>query len=98
MILTPIEVQPLVSVIMIFLNEERFIGEAIDSVFAQTYPKWELILVDDGSSDRSSEIARSIAARHPGQVRYIDHPGHSNLGMSASRNAGKVEAGRPALS
>ena len=92
MILTPIEVQPLVSVIMIFLNEERFIGEAIDSVFAQTYPKWELILVDDGSSDRSSEIARSIAARHPGQVRYIDHPGHNNLGMSASRNAGLAAA------
>ena len=46
---------PLVSVIVIFLNEERFIKEAIDSVFAQTYRNWELLLVDDGSADGSEQ-------------------------------------------
>ena len=40
--------QPLVSVIIIFLNAEQFIQEAIESVFAQTYAAWELLLVDDG--------------------------------------------------
>jgi glycosyltransferase involved in cell wall biosynthesis len=79
---------PLVSVIMIFLNGEQFIDEAIASVFAQTYPHWELLLVDDGSTDGSTEIARRYAARHPGRVRYLEHPGHHNSGMSASRNLG----------
>jgi glycosyltransferase involved in cell wall biosynthesis len=45
--------QPLVSVITIFLNCEKFIEEAIQSVFAQTYDNWELLLVDDGSTDGS---------------------------------------------
>jgi glycosyltransferase involved in cell wall biosynthesis len=80
--------QPFVSVIIIFLNEERFIEEAIESVFAQTYPNWELLLVDDGSSDESSQIARQYAVSNPGKVIYLEHEGHRNLGMSASRNLG----------
>ncbi|MGL4884589.1 MAG: glycosyltransferase family 2 protein, partial [Waterburya sp.] len=51
--------KPLVSVILIFLNEEKFIQEAIASVLAQTYERWELLLVNDGSSDRSESIAQS---------------------------------------
>jgi len=80
--------QPLVSVVIIFLNGEEFIGEAIESVLNQTYQNWELMLVDDGSSDGSTEIARRYAARDPGRVRYLEHPGHANRGMSASRNLG----------
>jgi len=82
------ERDPLVSCIIIFLNEERFLEEAIRSVFAQTYPNWELMLVDDGSTDRSSEIARRYAADNPERVRYLEHPAHENRGMSASRNLG----------
>lgn len=52
---------PLVSVVMPFLNAEKFIEEAIESVFAQTYDYWELLLVDDGSYDRSTEIALGYA-------------------------------------
>jgi glycosyltransferase involved in cell wall biosynthesis len=78
----------LVSVIMIFLDEKRFIQEAIQSVLAQTYENWELLLIDDGSRDGSSEIARCIAAQHTTRVRYLEHTGHQNLGMSASRNLG----------
>lgn len=85
--------QPLVTVVMIFLNGEEFIAEAIDSVVAQTYANWELILVDDGSTDGGTRIARDYATRHPDRIRYIEHEGHANRGMSASRNAG-VREGR----
>ena len=80
--------QRLVSVIIIFLDEEKFIREAIESVFAQTYDNWELLLVDDGSTDASTKIALQYAEQHPGKVRYLDHEGHRNRGMSASRNLG----------
>jgi len=55
----------LVSVILIFFNAEAFIQEAIESVVAQTYPDWELLLVDDGSADKSTEIAKEFASRIP---------------------------------
>jgi glycosyltransferase involved in cell wall biosynthesis len=83
---------PLVSVIVSFLNEERFLSEAVESVLLQDYPLWELILVDDGSTDHSSEIAQNFAALHPGQIRYLEHAGHSNKGLSASRNLGVSSA------
>ena len=79
---------PIVSAILIFLNEERFLEEAIASAFAQTFDDWELLLVDDGSTDGSSEIAGRIAAQHPDRVRLLEHPGRANLGMSACRNLG----------
>jgi glycosyltransferase involved in cell wall biosynthesis len=84
--------QPLVSVVIIFWNAERFIQEAIESVLVQTYSARELLLVDDGSSDGSTAIARHYAGRHPERVRYLEHPGHANLGMSASRNLGIRDA------
>ena len=81
-----------VSVIMIFLDAERFIEEAIASVFAQTYPHWELLLVDDGSRDRSTAIARDYAASYPERVRYVEHPGHANRGTGPSRDLGLAHA------
>jgi glycosyltransferase involved in cell wall biosynthesis len=77
-----------VSVIIIFLNTEKYLGEAIESVISQTYEDWEIILVDDGSTDRSAEIAQHYARLRPGQIRYFYHPGHINLGKGASRNLG----------
>lgn len=85
---------PLVSVVTIFLDPvPGFFEEAIASVFGQTYQNWELLLVDDGSSGESSEIARRWATQHPGRVRYLEHPGHQNRGMSAARNLG-IQHGR----
>jgi glycosyltransferase involved in cell wall biosynthesis len=81
-----------VSVITIFLNAEACLSEAIDSVLAQDYTDFELIMVDDGSSDGSTKIALDYAARCPGKCVYIEHPGHANRGMSASRNAGIAAA------
>lgn len=82
----------MVSVVMIFLNGEPFITEAIESVIAQVYTNWELILVDDGSTDDSSSIAKEYAKRYPGKIRYLEHPGHANRGKSASRNLGVTQA------
>ena len=78
----------LVSIILIFLNEAEFLTEAIESILTQTYEHWELLLVDDGSSDRSSDIAREFASKYPAQIHYLEHLNHQNKGMSASRNLG----------
>lgn len=51
----------LVSVITPAYNAEKFIGEAIDSVLGQTYQNWEMVIVDDGSKDRTAEIIKSYS-------------------------------------
>jgi len=84
--------QHLVSVIIIFLNSEKFLREAIESVFAQTYGNWELLLVDDGSTDASTAIARHCAAQHSPKVSYLEHAGHQNKGACAARNLGVYQA------
>lgn len=81
-----------VTAITIFLDPGPFLQEAIDSVLAQTHGDLEYVLVDDGSTDGSSQLAQRVAAAHPGRVRYLSHEGHANLGMSRSRNAGVAAA------
>jgi glycosyltransferase involved in cell wall biosynthesis len=78
---------PRVSAIIIFLDASAFLGEAVESVLAQTYTDWELLLVDDGSTDASRDIALAYADGDP-RIRYLAHVGRRNLGMSASRNLG----------
>jgi peptidoglycan/xylan/chitin deacetylase (PgdA/CDA1 family)/GT2 family glycosyltransferase/SAM-dependent methyltransferase len=73
---------------VIFLDCADFLAEAIESVLAQTYPSWELLLVDDGSTDGSGAIARVYEARTPERIRVLSHAGNVNRGMSASRNLG----------
>ena len=70
---------PLVSVIVPVYNGEKFLGEALDSVFAQDYEPIEVIVVDDGSQDASGDVARA----HP--VRYLRR---RHRGVAAARNAG----------
>ena len=76
---------PRVSVVITFLNSERFLREAIESVIAQDYRDWELLLVDDGSVDNSREVAAKYA-------KVLQHPGGVNRGISASRNLGVLHA------
>nr|WP_231134161.1 glycosyltransferase [Motilibacter deserti] len=77
---------------MIFLNPGRFFEEAVLSVLGQTHPRVELVLVDDGSTDESPKAAQAFAEQYPDRVRLLEHPGHANLGMSASRNLGISQA------
>ncbi len=74
---------------IIFFNvDTAFFEEAIESVLNQTYGNWELLLVDDGSTDGSTDVALRYARAHPDKVQYLEHEGHQNRGMSAARNLG----------
>jgi glycosyltransferase involved in cell wall biosynthesis len=72
--------QGLVSVVIPCYNHGKFLAEAIESVRTQTYGNYEIIVVDDGSSDNSSEVASRF-----GQVKYVRQ---QNAGLSAARNTG----------
>jgi glycosyltransferase involved in cell wall biosynthesis len=79
---------PLVSVIVPYFNAERFLRETVESVFSQTYKDWELLLVDDGSTDGSAGIALEYAGKYKDRVRVLEHPGHVNAGLPRTRNLG----------
>ena len=83
---------PLVSVIIGFFNAEKFITETIESVMNQSLDDWELLLVDDGSSDAGSGIAQRFSLQHPHKIHYLEHEGHRNRGVCASRNLGISKA------
>jgi glycosyltransferase involved in cell wall biosynthesis len=80
---------PLVSVVMPVYDGERFLAEAIESVLGQSYGHLELVLVDDGSSDRSWEIAREYASR---DARVRPFRNERNLGIVQTRNRAFAEA------
>ena len=82
----------LVSIVIPFLNAERFLSDAIASILSQTYEHWELLLVNDGSSDCSATIAARYARERPTQVRCLQHPGLERRGISTSRNLGIANA------
>ena len=76
--------QPLISVVIPCYNHGRFLDEAIQSVNGQDYPNKEIIVVDDGSTDDTAEVA----ARFPG-VKYVYQV---NSGLAAARNTGTLHA------
>ena len=86
------DAKPVVSVIMPFLDVALFLDEAIESVRAQTYPRWELLLCDDGATDGSSDIARRWAERDPARIRHLEHADRATHGASATRNLGIAQA------
>jgi len=77
--------RPLISCIVPAFNSERYLGEALDSILAQTYRPIEIIVVDDGSTDGT----RDVAARYGDQVRYLWQP---NAGPPQARNRGLTAA------
>jgi glycosyltransferase involved in cell wall biosynthesis len=79
---------PLVSVVMPVLDVERFLAEAIESVRAQTYAHWELLICDDGSTDGSAAIAQYYAKLDPARIRHLAHDDGATRGASAARNLG----------
>ncbi|HCS87850.1 MAG TPA: teichuronic acid biosynthesis glycosyl transferase [Bacteroidales bacterium] len=78
----------LVSIVTPLYNGEKFVRQTIESVLAQTYPEWEMLIVNDGSKDRSEEIALEYARK--------DHRIHvfsqANGGSASARNHGIREA------
>lgn len=72
---------PLVSIIMNCLNSAKYLREAIDSVYAQTYKNWEIIFWDNFSTDQSSEIAKSY---QDGRLRYFK--GDKTVPLGYARN------------
>ena len=79
--------QPLVSILIPCFNAAPWLGVALDSCLAQTWPRCEIILVDDGSSDDSVRLARAYESRG---VLVLTQP---NRGASAARNAALRSAG-----
>lgn len=79
---------PRVSIVTAFYNAAPFLTETIGSVLSQDFDDFEYLLVDDGSTDRSTAIAKDYQRKYPDVVRYVEHPGHANRGVAASRNVG----------
>lgn len=81
--------QPLVSLITPVYNAEAYLGACIASVQAQSYPNWEMLLVEDGSADQSWALLKELAAKEP-RLRIFKN--EQNSGAGASRNKAIAEA------
>ena len=73
--------KPIVSIVLPSYNGARYIEESIDSVLRQTFPDWELILVNDGSTDRTRDIMEAYAAKD-GRIRVIHNDPNQRLPRS----------------
>ncbi len=78
--------EPLVSIIIPVYNAEKYLAQAVASVMSQTYKNWELIIVNDGSTDSSLNVAKSFECEN---IKVLTQ---SNNGASAARNYGLKEA------
>lgn len=79
---------PAISIIVPVYNVKPYLDRCVSSVLAQTFTDWELMLIDDGSTDGSGEVCDACARRDP-RVRVIHQP---NSGVSAARNRGLDKA------
>lgn len=80
---------PLISVIVPVYQMESYLAECVDSILAQSYPHFQLLLIDDGSTDRSGAMCDEYAARDS-RIQVIHQP---NKGLSGARNTGLAHAG-----
>lgn len=79
--LPPLEERPLVTFALFAYNQEKYIREAVEGAFAQTYEPLEIILSDDCSTDRTFEIMEEMAAEYAGPHRIIARQNNRNLGL-----------------
>jgi glycosyltransferase involved in cell wall biosynthesis len=80
---------PLISIIMPAYNTERYIAAAIRSVLDQTYQRWELIVIDDGSTDATASVVRDFVSSD-GRIKYIFQ---HNQKQAKARNTGIKQSG-----
>lgn len=76
---------PRFSIVIPCYNYGHWLARAVASVLAQDGDDWELLVIDDGSSDDTAQVARELQARHPGRLRFLTQP---NRGVAATRNRG----------
>jgi len=79
--------KPLATFVLYAYNEEKFIREAIESAFAQTYSPLEIVLSDDGSTDRTFEIMQEMAAAYRGPHKILLNRNEKNIGIGSQLNA-----------
>jgi len=82
------QIGPSVSIFMPVYNGAKYISATIESIIEQTYKDWELVIVDDGSTDGTLRIAQGYAARDT-RIRIVSH--EKNRGLSAARNTGLAD-------
>jgi glycosyltransferase involved in cell wall biosynthesis len=90
---TVLRPRPLAAVVIPCYQQAEYLEEAVQSVIAQTFTDWEIVIVDDGSTDATAEVAAALIAAHPDRpIRLLRQ---ANQGLSAARNAGiAASAGR----
>jgi glycosyltransferase involved in cell wall biosynthesis len=82
--------QPLVSVVIPCYNQSRYLPFAVESIVSQTYSNWECVIVNDGSPDNTSEVAKQLIVKYTEcSIRLVEK---ANSGLSDARNAGIREA------
>ena len=79
---------PIVSVCVASYNHARFLPAMLDGLLGQTFRDFEIVVVDDGSTDNSMEVLQIYADRNPEIMRVYTHPGRRNRGISATVNLG----------
>lgn len=84
---------PRIAVIVPCYNQGKYLSDALDSLLAQTFVDWECIVVDDGSTDNSADIAKSYLAKDC-RIRYVRQ---ENAGPSAARNKGVALTSAPLI-
>lgn len=82
--------QPLISVIIPCYNQSHFLPQAVTSVINQTYKNWEIIIINDGSLDTTSTVAKQLISANPQHKIILVE--QVNLGLSMARNAGIAAA------
>ncbi len=84
--------RPFISVIVPTYNRSRQVQAALKSVLAQTYPEFEVIVIDDGSTDGTGEAVQRFVSQQGGNGKPIRYFFQINQGQSAARNKGFAEA------
>lgn len=83
--------QPRVSIVMAAYNEERDIAKAIESIISQTFTDWELVIVDDGSSDKTVSLVQSFAEQDS-RIRLVCNESNQELSASLNKGVGLARA------
>jgi peptidoglycan/xylan/chitin deacetylase (PgdA/CDA1 family) len=84
--------KPRITVIIPLFNAEATIKETLDSVSRQTLQDYEIIVVDDGSTDASRKVVDELAGKSSGRITVLEHAGNVNRGLSLSRNLALAHA------